>query len=43
MQSRFLHPDAGGADASLQARMEEMDTRLSDLESRLAALDGGLG
>ena len=43
MQSRFLHPDAGGADASLQARMEEMETRLSDMESRLAALDGGLG
>ena len=43
MQSRFLHPDASGADASLQARMEEMETRLSDMESRLAALDGGLG
>ena len=44
MQSRFLTEDAPSGDASgLADRVDELETRLDDVESRLAALDGGLG
>ena len=44
MQSRFLTEDAPSGEASgLADRVDELETRLDDVESRLAALDGGLG
>ena len=44
MQSRFLEGEAAYDDsAGLASRVDELEERLDDVESRLAALDGGLG